>query len=403
MASRNRGSALRRWLRRGLLVAGSAVLAVLLAVLGTFVTLQIKARQPVTLPSPTGHYAVGRVIDIWTDTARKDPFSPHGTSPRTLSVWIWYPARVPSGAKRAPYLPAIWQRAYQGDDFTNTFADAVTAHAWTDVPVADASQPFPVLAFMPGFGRIAADYTTFAENLASHGYVVFGINPTYISDAVVLGGNRVVTANPTLASEVDNESAAALRPVLDQVTEVEAADLRFVVDQAAELNRLGHGRFAGRLETSRVGYFGHSIGGSAATQACSQDPFCAGAANLDGDIYGPVVDSGIHKPYLYLGEDPAFSAPPLGELRGTIRGLPAGSVHLFTVRGAAHFNFSDVGVMYTLLARQLGAVGPIEGARALKIVNVYLVSFFSSVVGGQASTLLTQAHSPFPEVRTFRT
>lgn len=384
------------WLRRGLLGLVALFGVLLLVLLGTFGYLQIESRKAVTLPAPTGPYPVGRTIYDWTDHTRLDPFSPRGQSARELSVWAWYPARVPRGAQRASYLPPAWQQAFQGSDFLHTRADAVTTHAWANVPVVNGGPALPVLAFMPGFGRVAADYTTLAEELASQGYVVFAVNPTYLSDAVVLGAGRVIKANRQLAAKVDSESARG--PIAGEVTEVEAADLRFAVDQAQELNRTAGGRFAQRLDTSRIGFLGHSIGGSSATRGCELDSRCAGAVNLDGAVFGPVVTEGIHKPYLFLGEDPSISPPPKAELRGVVRGMPAGEDQMLSMRGAGHMNFADMGVMYKFPPNQLGLIGPIDGARALTIVRAYLRAFFGSHLRGTPSPLLSDQASPFPEI-----
>jgi dienelactone hydrolase len=388
-----------KWLRRGLLGLAALISVFLLVLLAMFGYLQIESRQTVTLPAPTGPYQVGRTIYEWTDQARPDPFSPQGQSPRELSVWAWYPARSPRGARHAAYLPSVWQRAFQGDDFMHTRADAVTTHSWEDVPVANAEDPFSVLVFMPGFGRVAADYTTLAEDLASQGYVVFAINPTYLSDEVVLGHGRVVPANAQVAETIDN--ARAREPVGARVTEVEAADLRFTLDQAQVLDRASGGRFAGRLDTSRIGFFGHSIGGSSATRACELDPRCMGAVNLDGAVFGPVVTEGIHKPYLFLGEDPSLSATPKAELQGVVRGAATGEAHLLTMSGAGHMNFSDMGVMYRFPPDQLGLIGPIAGVRALTIAAAYLSAFFGSRLRGPSSPHLSDP-SPYAEIRVVR-
>ncbi|MGH7920217.1 MAG: alpha/beta hydrolase family protein [Candidatus Dormibacteraceae bacterium] len=374
-------------------------MALLLILLGTFGYLQFESRQPVTLLAPTGSYPVGRAIYDWTDRSRVDPFSPGASQARELSVWAWYPAQVGREARRAAYLPPGWQHAFQGTDFLHTRADVVTTHSWSGTPLARTRSPLPVLVFMPGFGRIAANYTTLAEDLASRGYAVFAVNPTYVSDDVVLDRGRVVPANPTVAEEDAGGNAFDPRDPIDaRVTEVEAADLRFALDRATSLDRSIGDRFSGRLDVSRVGFFGHSIGGSAATRACQLEARCAGAANLDGAVFGPVVEHGMGKPYLFLGEDPSLSPVPKAELHGVVQGLPADRDRVLTVTGAGHMNFSDSGVLYKFPPHQLGAIGSIDGARALTIARAYLRAFFDVHVRGQSSSLLAAPSPPYPDV-----
>ena len=52
----------RRWLRRSLRSVGAVVALLVTVVLVVFGYAQLKSRQPVTLPAPTGPELVGRVI-----------------------------------------------------------------------------------------------------------------------------------------------------------------------------------------------------------------------------------------------------------------------------------------------------------------------------------------------------
>jgi predicted dienelactone hydrolase len=56
-----------------------------------------------------------------------------------------------------------------------TSFDDIHDHALADVPVAVGR--FPVAILEPGMGFAAPQYTTIAENLASHGYLVVGVTP----------------------------------------------------------------------------------------------------------------------------------------------------------------------------------------------------------------------------------
>jgi hypothetical protein len=69
-----------------------------LATLGVFVVgaltgvLYLEHRSEVTLPAPTGPFAVGRALFDWVDDGTLDASSPAPGSKRELLVWIWYPA-----------------------------------------------------------------------------------------------------------------------------------------------------------------------------------------------------------------------------------------------------------------------------------------------------------------------
>src|ERR1700719_4476772 len=86
---------------------GFAVLA-MLAVLGVaalLVSLWLEHRTAVTLPAPTGSFAVGRAVYDWTDDATLDTLAPVPGTKRELLVWIWYPAAAGRSAAVDDYLP----------------------------------------------------------------------------------------------------------------------------------------------------------------------------------------------------------------------------------------------------------------------------------------------------------
>src|SRR5712692_1683667 len=97
----------RQWARRIFrCFAGLAMLGVLgvAALLGA---LWLEHRAEITLPTPTGPFAVGRAIYDWTDDANLDTLAPVPGTKRELLIWIWYPAVAgQSGAVVDDYVPA---------------------------------------------------------------------------------------------------------------------------------------------------------------------------------------------------------------------------------------------------------------------------------------------------------
>lgn len=69
---------------------GRLALAGLVALVALVVSLWIGHRVSVTLPAPTGPFAVGRVMEVWRDAGRSDALMPG--KPTELVVWTWYPA-----------------------------------------------------------------------------------------------------------------------------------------------------------------------------------------------------------------------------------------------------------------------------------------------------------------------
>ena len=198
-------------LRRGLVWMGRLVAFVTALLFILLAALWVRHNQRVVLPQPGGDYAVGRREFDWVDPDRLDPFGSSPGEHRELMVWVWYPAD-PSSAGNTPveYLPAGWRRARQNEMGMAAFFLAqnpatIRAHALQDAPLSNAQSSYPVIVMQPGLGPIASDYTTLAEDLASHGYIVFASTPTYSSSVVVFEDGRTILASDK-ANVTDNMS-----------------------------------------------------------------------------------------------------------------------------------------------------------------------------------------------------
>jgi dienelactone hydrolase len=354
-------------------VAGIVVLvtATLSAAFGGY-ALYRRAR-PVTLPAPTGPYAVGRTPLHWTDPARQRP----------LTAWLWYPADRPRHTTRtAPYTPGHWAHG-QGGLPGLLFQDLsrVRTHAYAGAPVAPAAPArLPVLVMEPGYGTFPLYYQSLTEDLASRGYLVAEVIPTG-SNFTVLAGDRI--------------DPGGKPPVDDRLAATWAADLRSALDRVLSPG----GRFAGRADPARVGFFGHSFGGASALEACRQDARCRGAADLDGTLYGPVWRTGLAQPVLLVGAagscvagDPAGRKGADADCARRTGSLLAhgGDHYVTTVPGTKHLSFSDVGLFWVVPPlRPLMPVGS-AGRAPLVTTRRHLSAFFGQVLGGRPSAALAR-------------
>ena len=84
------------------------LLVLVLVAISCIAFVEIRHRQTLVLPTPTGPYAVGRMEYDWTDQSRIDPLAPQAGMKRELVVWVWYPAMRVAGTEVAPYLPPKW-------------------------------------------------------------------------------------------------------------------------------------------------------------------------------------------------------------------------------------------------------------------------------------------------------
>ncbi|HET9017926.1 MAG TPA: hypothetical protein VFN57_20160 [Thermomicrobiaceae bacterium] len=408
---------LRRRSRRRIALAVVAALAVVVLLLGIAGSVVLARAGSGTLPLPTGPDRIGRLRYDWVELGHTDPLASTPGRLRRLAVWIWYPASVPAGSQPAPYLPAAWQRAGSGGHglqrlSLNTLLAGVVQHpmpasqAYADVPVAPGQRRYPVLVLMPGLGPSIPDYTVYAENLASHGYVVVGVNETDSSNLVVFADGTVARSTPA-GSIPDPATTATERADANAIGRVWVADAEFVLGQLRHIDGERTSPFYGRLDLGRVGLFGHSFGGATALAVCQTDPRCRAGANLDGNPIPDTQGASVPRPFLFMTE--GYPQGCAGDANCRLLEQQyrqaRGPAYLVSIAGTKHFNFSDLPLQYNALGRAVlqrtGAIGAINPDRALAITNAELLAFFDRYVKGAAGTGASLLGNPaaFPEVR----
>jgi hypothetical protein len=182
-------------------------------------------------------------------------------------------------------------------------------------------------------------------------------------------------------------------------------DIHFVTTKLDELNRSAPD-FKGRLDLSRVGFMGHSLGGAAAMEAGRDDARCVAVANLDGDPYGRVVAEGLQKPLLFVGHEGALAElPATAEKLGQVtRNITSGDAFVLSIKGTRHFNFSNRSLIASRfgLGRWFGFLGPIDGRRGLAVTAALLRRFLDTYVGGEGAFSPAELAREYPEVQSDR-
>ena len=367
------------------------------------------------LPLPTGHFAVGRTTFNWVNDAATDDLAPAPGTKREVVVWIWYPASPATSAAPTEYLPAAWRvAAAQHSDvlmsqyFTRDLA-LVRTHSTSNPDVSPEQRSYPVVILRAGGGALTTDFTTLAEDLASHGYFVVGFDAPYRTGIVVLPGNRVVTR--PLADDPENLSADLANRLIHKLLPMWTSDTAFVVSQLEQLNAADpSGKFSGRLDLQRLGMFGHSFGGATALQFCHDDSRCKAGMDLDGAPYGSVVRDGLKQPFMILLSDHTRElSDPAGkqihaDLESIYDRLPNGRLYIM-LRGSNHFSFSDQMLVKSQniigLMRALGFVR-LEGRRGLAITAEYVHTFFDVYLNGAPAAQLSNLSTKYPEVQLER-
>lgn len=294
----------------------------------------VSTASHLALPTPVGPYAIGRLRLSWSDPARREVLSANNVDQREIIAEVWYPARSGTGSA-APYFPDLARVAAgliqsgEFDRFETWGLRFVRAHGRTNAVAAEMAT-FPVVILSPGGATNAEFYASFAEDLASNGFVVFALNHPYDVAAVTLANGSVAVLADQGPPNLDSTASRIAERV---------ADVRFLLDRLGEING-GSGPLAQHLDLARIGAMGHSLGGITAAQACAAEARLKACLNLDGlQDGGPFsVRSGgpiPTQPFKFITKETTL-APRLEEL---LRGVPNFSRTI--IPDAAHRDFSD--------------------------------------------------------------
>jgi dienelactone hydrolase len=403
---------LRRILLRVAKTVAVLFLSALVVIAGLLGWLWVDHSRETMLPAPTGSYEVGRVTYDWIDAGRLNPYSPVAGTKQELAVWLWYPAAVVISSQAAEYLPAYWRSAlehHQGFVMSRLLSrdlSRVKSHSWSDTAVSQRDAMYPVIVLRAGGGALSSDYTSIAEDLASHGYVVVSMDAPYRTVLTAFPDGRVAYRNTQ--SDFDSMPYAVGEKAATQLMGVWIEDVKFVLQRLQELNAKDpSGQFQGKLDLQRVGIVGHSLGGATAAQFCHDDAQCSAAIDIDGIPFGSVVQESLHQPFFFILSDHRKESgpePPLvkGKMESIYSKLPVETRWQVMIDGANHFSFSDQ--MFTkspvmmLALETIGVTGALKKRRGIEIADSCVHTFFDVYLKGAPTSQLRALPSQYPEV-----
>ncbi|WUH96621.1 alpha/beta hydrolase [Spirillospora sp. NBC_00431] len=333
------------------------------------------------LPSPTGPRPVGTTSLYLKDTSRPDPWVP-SVRARELMVSLWYPAKS-GDAPRARYMtPKESELLLKAADVTGVPGDVLSktrTHAYQDAPPAGRARHLPLVVLSPGFSWPRSSLTSLAEDLASRGYVVAGIDHTYENHATTFPDGRVTTC---VACDLPGDDVPA------RATKGRAVDVSFVLDQLLS----GRAKWRGDalIDRSRVAMAGMSLGGASVSGTMLRDPRVRAGINMDGTQRIAIPQQGLKRPFMFFGQasqDETWTRDWL-RLKGWKRWLH--------VRGAIHPSFTD----YDMLTQQLGVDygSKLPGTRSVVITRAYVRAFMDLHLRHRPRPLLDKPSAHYPEV-----
>jgi hypothetical protein len=357
-------------------------LALLVAALMLPAGTAVAAPAQLTLPRPTGLYPVGTTELHLVDSGRIDPWS---SKSRELMISLWYPAwpsSRPVARQLEPGVADFYDKNSGAVGVTPGMADfaATSAHARTGAPAIPGDRP--VIIYSPGGGNSRSMGTLLVEDLASRGYLVVAIDHTFT------GPVQFPDRFEGLGRGVDNA----------RVMQERAKDTSFVLDQLA----------ARGVDLSRVGMFGHSMGGFTTAETMIVDRRIDAGMNLDGSMdprAGQASSKGVDRPFALMGGGLSSDLPHNHQHSddwGAFWTHSTGWKRDVYLPTAEHMSFADTQVLIPQIARKhqlpqdkvTGAIGTIDPLRSIAIQRTYIAAFFALHLRGQQTTLFDRSIHP---------
>jgi dienelactone hydrolase len=312
------------------------------------------------------------MIFRWVDASRPEVLTDNPDDFREVIGMVWYPA-VPGTGTETGYLPEL-------SSLSEALAESGEVEVWQvstlrlmssessldAEPIKDQGA-FPVVILSPGYGTNVEFYTSLAGEIASHGYVVVGLNHAYDVAAVELSDGSIA---PFHEGEWSFSSSDYQMYITERI-KVRTADVAFALDQLTLLNTDSQGRFAGLLDLGSVAAAGHSLGGVTASEVCKADPRFKSCLNWDGLQAGSPFSTDFEasppsQPFLFLTKEAALNPRQIDNFKSMRES------YWVTIHGASHDSFTDgPSLMPSLLPI------PNRADRLMDLIQKYTLAFLS--------------------------
>lgn len=311
-------------------------------------------------PQATGPYPVNTATYTYADLNRTEEFADEEKQ-RSVNVEFWYPE--------------------------------------------SANGTYPLLVFSHGaFGIKTSNDSTFTE-LASHGYVVASIDHPYHSFYTVSDSGEVVMIDREYMREVSNanqEGTYSLEQFFELTQKwmkLRTDDMDFVLDTILEQEGQQADPIYERIDTEKIGVFGHSMGGAASVGLSRQREDIGAAVNIDAPFfseirYDPAADDLFAKseaytiPLLNVYSDDVWvqldsSSAYIANRISNPAFADAYTVHF---KGAKHLSLTDLPLYSPFLANMLqGGRADIDKYAVIETQNELILQFFDYALKEQGS------------------
>ncbi len=356
---------------------------------------------------PSGPYGVGTETYGIKASQQQDK-NKDALQPRDLTIQCWYPTEQKVSRPINPWAPRFAAFLEQhAEVFKQLELGKLRTYAQSNAPIATDQTSYPVILYSHGSSQMVGDNSSLCEELASHGYVVIGID--HPQEAI----REFFSKGFPLYNEVKIR--------MENDMEQEIIDAECVLEYLEHLP--ADNILVGKLDLQNIGMAGHSFGGTVAVQLCRRDNRCKTAINMEGPLIGKDATTPFHKPLLFLLGSESWLSNPMTEeqiiqcfqtkenyldaqqsYRTAIDVLASAAcddAHTVVIKGADHNAFVDLALIAQHSPIDMRS-GSLDAQRTHEIMKAYVCAFFDKYLKNEQPTLLDEQQARYPEVEMQR-
>ncbi len=356
------------------------------------------------MPTPPGEYEIGTQSFDITDPVRNAIYSDDLDNMRKIKIQIWYPAESTQGYTKVPWmedgliLAEAMSKYMNLPFFTLSQTALVESNSYENAPISNQLDQYPVVVISHGWSGFRAVHADVAEQLASEGYIVIGIDHTYGSIATVFNDGEVAYLNADALP--DSSITPNFLEYANTLVTTYAGDVTLTID---ELEKMNDGEiesdFLGELDLSEIGLLGHSTGGGGIVTVALEDNRIKALIGMDAwvePIDQQEIEKGLNIPALFLRSE-QWEVGANNENLYNLIDHSLDSTELYQINGMMHSDFSMI-YMYSPILKYLNLAGELDGRISSKIQKDFIQNFFDENLKGDSSMNMDEVANNWTEV-----
>jgi hypothetical protein len=380
-----------------------------------------------TFDKPTGKYQIGTITYHFTDSLRNEIFTKNVYQKREMMVQIWYPTDQKTNKHFAPYLEdsktitaaLAEQFGYPAIFFSHL--KYIKSNAILNAAVSRIKENYPVLIYLTGVNG-SRQFSTFQiQELVSQGYIVAGIDNPGAVASVCFPDGRTINGLPLekIKALIDQSfenlpTTPALNNIdfKDGIIPYFSDDVSSVINCLQKINENDlQNILTQRIDLSKIGVFGVSLGGIVAAEASVKDDRIKACLIMESRISKNVMKMGIQIPTMIItrrAETMRLERKKSGgwtekdiethqyTMKNIYDRIPSDG-YFIQIPEIFHIDFLDIPLWFPF-GKYIGLTGEMKTKKAHQIINDLSVAFFDKALMGVSSEFLKYPNKKYPDI-----